>query len=435
MAFAAMFQAFAVQSLAQLVIRDVAQEKQDVGVYFSNVAIISLLISVALILVMDVSAAALQYPGSTLRGIIIMGISILPATIARTTEALLKAIDRMEYVALGSLGWTAVVAFLGLFLAGQGAGLEAVFWVFVAGELLLAAVYLVIANRLFGRIRFRPSLEFSRGLFGSVGVFFFISLLSRALRRLDVIMLSKLTDAAAVGFYTAAFKLVELFIAFRPAFVQAMFPSMARASERAWNDSAWITEKAAKFFFVVLVAVALVLSISAEEIVLTLYTPEYAPSVRVLQVLVWSLPAYYALGIVNGAMIAHHHERGVVGIAAVSLVLNLVLNWLLIPSQGPLGAAVAMLVSTAVGMIQSLVYIWTRLGRMDLMRAFIKPSFAAAVAGGLAFLLRNQNAYLAGVLACGTYLILVVVTRTFSREELAVMKRLGGGLRQGERGS
>ena len=56
MAFAAMFQAFAVQSLGQLVIRDIAQGRFDVGQYFGSVTLMSLLISVVLVVMMNVAA-------------------------------------------------------------------------------------------------------------------------------------------------------------------------------------------------------------------------------------------------------------------------------------------------------------------------------------------------------------------------------------------
>ena len=426
MTFASMFQAFGVQGLNPLVMREVARARREVGSFLSNIAAISVLMALAFVLVMDAIAWGLHYPSSTMLGIVVMGISIVPGTVARTLEAAIKAGEKMEYVALWTLLQGIVVVALAMLALDRGWGLMGVFWSFVVGELLLACVYVMTVNRTIGRIRFRLDWAAWRELRGTVGTFFGTSMAGIGLRRLDVVVLSKLCDATAVGLYTAPFKLVDALMALRPAIGQAMFPSMARFSEDDRGNLRLITVRSVKFLTVLLLPVALCVTIVARDAFTLYYSPEFAVSGLILQVLVWSLVPFYIQGVLNNAIIVEGGEKMTLRIAVISLVLNIALSFLLVPHLGALGTALAMVFTTLVRALQSLLFANRSLFRFDIGRTFAKPCLATCLAGGVACLLIQVHWSLIAVLpvTLALYAILVIVLGVLSPDEIGLLKRI-----------
>jgi len=86
----------------------------------------------------------------------------------------------------------------------------------------------------------------------------------------------------------------------------------------------------------------------AEPVIIKLYKPQFAPAIPVLQILLVSL-IFGFMGFVTGATLnATNRQRVQTGLLAVVLVINIILNLILLPKWGIVGAAVAVLISNIV---------------------------------------------------------------------------------------
>ena len=424
--FSSMFQAFGVQGLNPLVMREVAQGRRQFGRFLSNISIISALIALVFVLAMDGVALLLGYPPSTLAGIVVMGVSVVPGTVAKTLEAAIKAREKMGYVALGTLAQSIAVVGLAMLLLHHGYGLLGVFWIFVIGELLLAGAYLLIIDRTIERVRPRVDWGTWRELAGTISTFFGASMAGIGLRRLDVVILSKLRDSTAVGLYTAPFKLVDALMGLRPAIGQAMLPSMARFSGDQRDSLRLITLRSVKFFNVFLLPVALCVTLVSRDVFLRYYSAEFAASGLLLQVLVWSVIPFYVFGVLRNAIIVEGHEKVALRIAVTNLAVSLVLNLVLVPYLGPLGTAISMLVTTVAQAVQAFLFTHRRLMRLDVGRTVVRPCLAMCTVGGLAWLALRWGWSHTAVLpsALVTYAILIFLFRVLSAEEVSFLMRI-----------
>ena len=426
MTFTSMFQAFGVQGLTPLVMREVAQGKRQFGRFLSNISIISALIALVFILAMDGMALVLRYPHSTLAGIVVMGVSVVPGTVARTLEAAIKAKEKMGYVALGTLAQSIAVVGPAMILLHDGHGLLAVFWTFVVGELFLAGAYLLVIDRTIERVHPRFDSGTWRELGSTISTFFGASMAGIGLRRLDVVILSKLRDSTAVGLYTAPFKLVDALMGLRPAIGQAMLPSMARYSGGQRDNLRLIALSSVKFFTVFLLPVALCVTMVSRDVFSRYYSPEFAASGVVLQVLVWSVIPFFVFGVLRNAIIVQGHEKVAMRIAVTNLAVNIVLNLVLVPYLGPLGTAISMLVTTVTQTVQAIAFVHRRLMRLDIGRTIVRPCLAMCIAGGLAWLALRSGWSLTAVLpsALVAYGILIVLFKVLSADEVSFLVRI-----------
>lgn len=163
--------------------------------------------------------------------------------------------------------------------------------------------------------------------------------------RVDALMLKHMAGDAAVGIYTAAAKLSELCYFLPVALASSVLPALVRArtgDERSYN-------RRIQQYFDLSAAVAYVLAVPASlfaaPIIALLYGPAFAEAGDILSIHIWA-SVFVFLGVARGQCLVN---EGLTRFYAVSTVvgalINIGLNWVLIPTFQGLGAAWATLVS------------------------------------------------------------------------------------------
>jgi O-antigen/teichoic acid export membrane protein len=159
--------------------------------------------------------------------------------------------------------------------------------------------------------------------------------------RIDQVMLGQMSSAEELGTYTAAVKLVEAWYFLPTAIVASLFPSIVEAHGR---DEALFYQRLQRLYdFMALLgyAIAVPLCLLAPFIVQLLFGPAYARSAPMLMVLAWSLP-FTHLGVARGTFLTAMNWTGVYFVTvALGAVVNVALNFALIPRLGGMGAVIA----------------------------------------------------------------------------------------------
>jgi PST family polysaccharide transporter len=166
--------------------------------------------------------------------------------------------------------------------------------------------------------------------------------------RLDQVMLGNLMGNHAVGIFAVASRLSESWYFVPIALVSSTFPSIVRVRD---SDPAMYVRRIGNLMRG-LVALSygaiLVTTLAAPRVIVMLYGAQYQDSARVLTIHIWC-GLFMALGLASGSWIMAEKRvklnlyRNLCG-AAVNIVLNLVL----IPRYGPVGASFATLISLIV---------------------------------------------------------------------------------------
>jgi O-antigen/teichoic acid export membrane protein len=163
--------------------------------------------------------------------------------------------------------------------------------------------------------------------------------------RIDMILLAALKDAASVGVYTIAVTFAELLFYMPSAMVAVMVPKIAAEGQLA-DD---LTARATRTLWPLTLIAGLVLASLASLVVPLLYGDRFAPSIPAL----WCLVPGTTFAAVAGPITAYFSGIGrpaeAVRANAANLAVNVVVNLLLIPRMGVVGAALASTTSYAVG--------------------------------------------------------------------------------------
>jgi len=282
-----------------------------------------------------------------------------------------------------------------------GGGLQGFAMAFLGGYVIGFVAHAVALGRLDVRFRFRH-LErggmrtFLRGT-TAVGV---SGLLLAALFRIDAIIITALKGDAALGAYSAAYRIFEtsLFVVF--AVNGALYPMMAERGDDADRVQS-VFERAMGVTTLVYAPYAVVCLVDADRILDLLFGSQYAASSTDALRLLALAPFIYTLGFVGGSALLALQQTRILLVAAVAATgANLALNLALIPSWGIEGAAIATTMSFLVEGVILVVVLGRTSGRRPALVSAVLPGVVGGI--GLAAVLELAPLSTIPALAVGT---------------------------------
>ncbi|KDE41135.1 Membrane protein involved in the export of O-antigen, teichoic acid lipoteichoic acid [Nitrincola lacisaponensis] len=213
----------------------------------------------------------------------------------------------------------------------------------------LAASYLIAYKLKNNNLYFKFfEVKIAKSLIKDSWPLVFSSLVVMIYMRIDQIMIKEMMGEYEVGIYAAAVKISEAFYFIPGIITVSLFPAIINAK----NISEKILEGRIQKLYSLLIWIGLSISIPVtifnKEIINTLYGLAYADSAAIMAIHVWS-SVFVFLGVAFGRILIVENKaiitlkRTVLGV-----ILNVSLNFILIPLYGLIGAAIATLIAQLV---------------------------------------------------------------------------------------
>lgn len=264
-----------------------------------------------------------------------------------------------------------------------------VFAVLFVVEHILAGVVIVIRYWFDARSpRFaRPDAQATRDLVRDSFPLFLSGIANQINLRADVIILQAMIGASAVGIYSAAARLSELTHMIPIMILNAAFPVILAVRRKTGKRSVRyrnLLQRSYDLAFWGGVFIALMLGVIGTLIIRFMFGPEYAESIPLLYVHLISVPFICMAAVYSKWIIAE-------GLLWASLIrhgagamLNVGLNFALIPILGVMGSAVATVSSYIfASYVACFIGKRTQLAGLQMSKAFVAPvRYLAGVASG-----------------------------------------------------
>lgn len=163
--------------------------------------------------------------------------------------------------------------------------------------------------------------------------------------RVDQIMLASLLNQEAVGIYSAAVRISEIWYVFPAVIVGSVFPRIIRELRVDVARANRQLDVLLTAFSIVSISVGLLVGNCSTEIIIFLFGEDYRASASVLSIHVWSSVFVFS-GILGGRwLVAMDMQKVLLVSTLIGVVANIAMNYLMIPVYGVQGAAWATLVA------------------------------------------------------------------------------------------
>jgi O-antigen/teichoic acid export membrane protein len=339
LAFCFPFGALADFGLATLAIRDASRAPAHAPRVIAVARRASLALATASAAAMVGLALLLGHEAAVVAAIGLGGLASIVSALTMPSLVLLTARERMDRLSLYRVIAALLSSVVTVGVLAMGGGVVAL----LAGSLAAGIVMWRVAKALSAGTE-APAVvpAGSAGAMLRRAVPFGLLMAGFALYyRIDMVMLEWLAAPGELGRYAAAYRFLDAVIALAASLGGPLFPRLSSVAVSSPGEARRLLEAGWR----PLLALGLPLTIGtlavADDLVALLFGPEFAGAGRLLRLLILGTLPLFWVNVASHALIAADRVWALVGVYALSVLVNVVANVVLVPRWGAAGAALA----------------------------------------------------------------------------------------------
>jgi O-antigen/teichoic acid export membrane protein len=247
------------------------------------------------------------------------------------------------------------------------------------------------------------------------------------------VLLGLRTSDQSLGWFGASHRVTMALHTFVWLYLLNLLPSISRSVSRPGEALAPLMTRSLRIAAWSSVFVAFAVTLFSERLLSLAYGPGFAPAARLMSVLVWMIPVAMLSGHYRYTLIGANLQRWLLASTALAATVAVTASFVLIPTAGALGAAIALLAASTVEFAFAYWFVTQRLGGFPFLPALARPVVAVA-ASVVCYLIVSRWSVLAASFSAA-YLYLLFLAAWEWREVRflysLVMSRFGLPARQG----
>jgi len=220
---------------------------------------------------------------------------------------------------------------------------------------------------------------------------FFVYIIETFATKLDVLMLRYFTSDESVGYYFAAYQVLNILFLTSGVIATVLLPSVSKVVGERDISLKNFSLKILNYTSLLAFPMAFGLYGVAPELIRLIFGPKFITSIAVLKILVPAgLFAFLAVG--TGPLIMNYKPYRLIGyLGVINLISNISLNLLLIPKYGNVGAAIATVASYGLLLLAGWYFIFSPLKiRFSDFKYIITNIFIAVLMFGVIALINTE---------------------------------------------
>ncbi len=376
LAFVNIFTVFPDMGLGMLATREIARDRSVAKTFLANGTAMRLLGSGLVCLIILLLINLLNYPPEIRTIVNLLSLFVLLNALFSFYANIFWGFERNEFVALIRLVQTLGLAGGALLLARGAAAPLRYAWLYIGANGLAVIFAALLLAWKFVPIGISWNFpEWQRMLRVSYP-FAIASILVAAYYWNASLFLAQFWKTSEVGIYNAGFRFAFGIVFPAGAFSAAMYPVISRLFLNDRGQLKKFMNRGVRYMVNLGVPITLLGTLLARPLILLLYGSKYIPAVSSFRVLLWWVGCVYLNSLLSIYFYGINKPFIPTIQPGISLVVNLLLNFLLIPRYGAVGAGISIFAAEAVGLSILLGAQFRTPGRIPAI-AFLKTGFQA----------------------------------------------------------
>ena len=410
-----------------IICRDVSRNRDNPSEYINSAIILRGLLS-AYVLVFVYVVIELVFSNRELKlAIFVSTTSELIVSFCTLFFAVIRAYERMEYEMVCS--FIHKMAFLTaiILVIKNDLGFVALFY----AKLFSSIVFLSLA--LF--FVFKQIVAFKRGFSWRIIRYILreafplaiITVLVTAFSKIDVFFLKYFKGSSDIALFEASNRLI-IQLQFIPLSITiSLFPFFSRISEDLMVSLKGYYKKGFKFLYIFSIFPAMFMIIGSQGIIALLYGKSFQQAAVSLKLLASTFVLIALSHLMHNILIVIGKQRLIIVSVGLCFISNALLDYILIPIYGYIGASIATLVAQFILFSATMFFMSVYVGRIDASIILVKPSVSVLLTGVACFFIITNGlaSLIAGFfLGLSLYISILLMLGTFDENELGVIKEI-----------
>jgi O-antigen/teichoic acid export membrane protein len=348
LAFTGLFGAIAALGLQGIVVRDIVRDPDGARLTLGTAAMLHLVGGLVTFLLILFAIGQLRPDDPLARTIVAILGSMMLLKVSEIAVYWFESQVQSKYTVWVQNSAFLLFAAVKVLLILKEAPLIAFVWAMLAEAAVVAIVLLIVmVARGPALSRLRASGSRAKVLLRDSWPLIPSSLAIMIYMKIDQIMLGQMVGDEAVGIYSAAVRISEVWHFIPMVIVASVFPAILEAKRRSETQYYQRLQRLYDLMVWLAIAVALPMTFLATPLVTLLFGNAYSASGTVLAIHIWAA-VFVFLGVASGKwFLAENRQRLYLQRTVFGAVVNVVLNLVLIPRYGVVGAALATVIGQA----------------------------------------------------------------------------------------
>lgn len=343
-AYGTFFTAFCTLGINSVIIKDFVDHPEEEGLTIGTTITLRLISSVlSFLTILGIVSVVDRSEPITIWVVALYSLSLI-FQVFDTLQQWFQAKLLSKYYAIATLiSYTIATGYKAILLiTGKG-----VAWFAISNSIdfLLAALVLFIFYRKKNGPAFSFSMKKAKSLLAVSRSYILSGLMVAIYSATDKFMLKQMLDESNVGYYSLAVQISTLWVFVLSAIIDSMKPPIMEYHNTDKSLYLRMNRRMYAVVFYLSLGASLLICLVAPLLVEIIYGSAYLPSVSPLRIVVWYV-AFSYLGVARDAwIVCERKQKYLKYLYLGSAVLNVALNYLLIPIMGVNGAALASLLT------------------------------------------------------------------------------------------
>lgn len=406
-----------------ILVREISRDKSLASKYIGNAAIMKLILSLSAVVLAMVVITILPYPADTMTYIYIMSLTLLFGSFSGLYSTMFQVNLKMEYSVVANLIDRILSASVILcIIFFHGSLLQIMIALMFSNLIGLLVTYLYSKN--FVRMKFEIDFDLWKFFVKESWPLALTAIFITIYWRIDQIMLSMMQGDVAVGYYAAAVNLTEIFGIIPSAFAISVFPLISEYFKTSKSLHEKMYQLSFKYMVMIIIPIAMGTMLLAKPTVRLIFGEQFLPSASALQILMWS-NVFAFIGVINKRILISANKQKIDFVfTSTSAIVNIILNLLLIPIYGIVGAGIATAISYGVGPVMGFFLSATRDYSISAFRSMVEPVVASLVMSVYIYYVLSSNLLWSIITAPILYFGVLFLIKGITREDIEMIKGL-----------
>jgi len=426
LAFTGIFMIFTDLGLHNLTIREVARYKSLAKKYLNNVSVMKAILVVITLVLIAIVINLLGYPKQTVKIIYLISLSIAFKSFTEMFYSIFRAFEKMEYQSLGQILNSILMLVGAFFVISQRYGIIGFATTYSLVSLISLGYSFVFFTWKFTLPKLEIDLSFWKPTIKEALPFFLSAVVDIIAFKIDIIMLSMMKGDLTVGWYSAAYRLIEALMFIPATFSGAIYPVLSNYYISSKESLKLIYKESFKYLFIVSLPIAVGTTILAHKIIIFIYKSDFTHSIIALQILIWTIPIFFLTYMFGTMLAAINKQFLALKINFLCMILNVVVNLILIPKYSYIGASIATVITELLSFILCFYLLSKFVYKIQIHKYILKPLLASTIMGLFIYTFAGikMNIFLSVCISVILYFGMLILLKTFSKKDINLFKQI-----------
>jgi O-antigen/teichoic acid export membrane protein len=401
--------------MSTVLIRDIARNTNLVKKYLDNLISLKIIIGLIILTLIFISSFFVKKYDNMSYIMIFLGLYNILSGFYLLFTGVFRSHNKMIYESFN----TVIIKILLLIF-----GIIALYYyrsILIYSEVLFATMFIgiiisiFIIRKYFSKFSFSINKEFWIYMLKEIWPYGLSSIIVTVYFTIDQVILGSLKPITQVGYYALARSATGVVTSVIGILIGVLFPSLSFLYKKNISEFTDLLNNAIKFMCILLIIFVAEMLINSKGYVLTIFGNKYYNSILPLQILSVATGLIFINALIGNAFGAIDRQKDLLWGLFFSMLINVILNFILIPYYGASGAASASIFTEL--FIGSYSYIILKRGfELKLFKYLKFPILAGLLSMIIMYLLSSMNVYLISIIGLLVYFIVLIIAKDISIE-------------------